>query len=188
MENINSLISMVKNLQIETNIFETNIINLAIVIIIVVFFIGNILKSLLSQRQKKILENIEKTKSILEESKIAYDDAKKKLEESTRRVKELESKTRELLEEQDRKYQNKVSNDIRNLENTKESSIDRQKREFNLILSQEVIDRIIYRTDKLFERSLNEHKKAQKNLNKQSIELIESKSKEETNNKTDNQN
>lgn len=173
MENINSIISMVKNLQFETDLFETNIINLTIVIFIVVFFVGNILRSLLLQRQEKILKNIEKTRNMLEESKIGYENVEKKLEESIRRIEEIESKTRELLEEQDRKYQNKISNDIENLENTKESSIDRQKREFNLILSQEVIDRIIYKTDKIFEKSLNEHKKAQKKLNEQSIESIE---------------
>ena len=43
---------------INTNILETNVINLAVVIAIVITFVGDALRELLENRKKKILQNI----------------------------------------------------------------------------------------------------------------------------------
>jgi F-type H+-transporting ATPase subunit b len=73
---------------INTNILETNIINLAAVVGIVVSFVGNNLTALLEDRKKTILSNLEEAnqraidaQQKLATAKIQLDNAKKKAEE-----------------------------------------------------------------------------------------------------------
>jgi F-type H+-transporting ATPase subunit b len=73
---------------INTNILETNIINLAVVIGIVVSFVGNNLTALLEDRKKTILANLEEAnerameaEQKLSTAKVQLDNAKKKAEE-----------------------------------------------------------------------------------------------------------
>nr|ALO63182.1 CF0 subunit I of ATP synthase [Chlamydomonas applanata] len=73
---------------INTNIFETNIINLAAVVGIVVSFVGNNLTALLEDRKKTILSNLEEAnqraieaQEKLNKAKAGLDLAKKKAQE-----------------------------------------------------------------------------------------------------------
>lgn len=73
---------------INTNIFETNIINLAAVVGIVVSFVGNSLSALLEDRKKTILSNLEEAnqraleaQEKLNKAKAGLDFAKKKAQE-----------------------------------------------------------------------------------------------------------
>jgi len=73
---------------INTDIFETNIINLAVVIAIVISFVGNNLTAILEDRKKTIINNLEEaTKRALEaqeklnQARTQLELAKKKAEE-----------------------------------------------------------------------------------------------------------
>nr|ALO21347.1 CF0 subunit I of ATP synthase [Chlorogonium capillatum] len=65
---------------INTNIFETNIINLAAVVGIVVSFVGNNLRSLLDDRKKTILYNLEEANQRALEAQEKLNNAKAGLE------------------------------------------------------------------------------------------------------------
>nr|UZA61448.1 CF0 subunit I of ATP synthase [Hyalogonium fusiforme] len=77
---------------INTNIFETNIINLAAVFFVVVSFVGNNLSALLDDRKKTILSN-------LEEANQRALDAKEKLNNAKAQLLLAKKKAQEIREE-----------------------------------------------------------------------------------------
>ena len=76
---------------INTNIFETNIINLAAVVGIVVSFVGNNLTALLEDRKKTILSNLEEANKRAMEAQEKLANAKAQLELAKKKAQEIRS-------------------------------------------------------------------------------------------------
>jgi F-type H+-transporting ATPase subunit b len=74
---------------INTNIFETNIINLAAVVGIVVSFVGNNLSALLEDRKKTILSNLEEANQRALEAQEKLNKAKANLESAKKKAQEI---------------------------------------------------------------------------------------------------
>nr|YP_009329556.1 ATP synthase CF0 B subunit [Chlamydomonas leiostraca]APD80613.1 ATP synthase CF0 B subunit [Chlamydomonas leiostraca] len=74
---------------INTNIFETNIINLAAVVGIVVSFVGNNLSALLEDRKKTILSNLEEANQRALEAQEKLNKAKANLELAKKKAQEI---------------------------------------------------------------------------------------------------
>lgn len=74
---------------INTNIFETNIINLAAVVGIVVSFVGNNLSALLDDRKKTILSNLEEANQRALEAQEKLNKAKANLELAKKKAQEI---------------------------------------------------------------------------------------------------
>ena len=74
---------------INTNIFETNIINLSVVIAIVISFVGDALRELLENRKQKIFDNISLADARAEEMEQRINDAKTQLEKAKKRASQI---------------------------------------------------------------------------------------------------
>lgn len=74
---------------INTNIFETNIINLAAVVGIVISFVGNNLSALLEDRKKTILSNLEEANKRALEAQEKLTNAKNSLELAKKKAQEI---------------------------------------------------------------------------------------------------
>jgi len=74
---------------INTNIFETNIINLAVVIAIVISFVGDALRELLETRRQKIFDNISLADARVQEMEKRIHDAKTQLEKAKQRANQI---------------------------------------------------------------------------------------------------
>lgn len=74
---------------INTNIFETNLINLAAVIGIVISFVGSNLTALLEDRKKTILSNLEEANLRAIEAQEKLQNAKAQLELSKKKAQEI---------------------------------------------------------------------------------------------------
>jgi F-type H+-transporting ATPase subunit b len=108
---------------INTNIFETNVINLSAVVAIVVSFVGKNLSSLLEDRKKTILNN-------LQEASQRAADAAEKLAQAKAQLELAQTKAKEIREEGVLKATQEVNNCIAQheerlslLENFKEETI-----------------------------------------------------------------
>jgi F-type H+-transporting ATPase subunit b len=88
---------------INTNIFETNVINLAAVVAIVISFVGKNLSSLLDDRRKTILTN-------LQEASQRAADAQQKLTEAKNQLQLASQKAKEIREEGILRAQQEVNN------------------------------------------------------------------------------
>lgn len=74
------------------NILETNVLNLAVVVGVVVFFVGNNLTSLLENRKETILNN-------LREANLRATEAAEKLNKAKQQLQNAEQKAKEIREE-----------------------------------------------------------------------------------------
>ncbi len=74
---------------INTNIFETNVINLAAVVAVVVSFVGGNLTALLEDRKKTILNNLEEASRRAAEAAEKLTQAKDQLESAKKKAKEI---------------------------------------------------------------------------------------------------
>ena len=71
---------------INTNILETNVINLAVVIGVVVTFVGDALKSLLENRRQAILNNLKEADQKALEAQERLEQAKNALNEAIKKA------------------------------------------------------------------------------------------------------
>ena len=74
---------------INTNILETNVINLAVVIAIVISFVGDALRELLETRKQKIFDNISLADARVQEMEQRVRDAKAQLEKAKKRASQI---------------------------------------------------------------------------------------------------
>lgn len=74
---------------INTNIFETNIINLAVVIGVVVSFVGSNLTALLEDRRKTIINNLQEANQRAIEAQEKLNQAKAQLEAAKKKAQEI---------------------------------------------------------------------------------------------------
>ena len=74
---------------INTNIFETNVINLAAVVAVVVSFVGGNLKTLLEERKQTILNNLQEASQRAAEAQEKLNQAKAQLEMAKQKAKEI---------------------------------------------------------------------------------------------------
>lgn len=74
---------------INTNIFETNVINLAAVVAVVVSFVGKNLSSLLEERKKTIVGNLQEASQRAAEAQEKLEQAKAQLELAQKKAKEI---------------------------------------------------------------------------------------------------
>lgn len=93
--NLDSLLSVFGSLPlghgfgINTNIFETNIINLAAVVAVVISFVGNNLNALLEDRKKTILDNLQEASQRAAEAEEKLTQAKNQLELAKKKAKDI---------------------------------------------------------------------------------------------------
>jgi F-type H+-transporting ATPase subunit b len=78
---------------INTNIFETNVINLSIVITIVISFVGDALKELLENRKKTILENMCAADARAREVQDKLNKAKQKLDNAKQKALQIKQQS-----------------------------------------------------------------------------------------------
>nr|YP_009238145.1 ATP synthase CF0 B subunit [Chromochloris zofingiensis]AMO01023.1 ATP synthase CF0 B subunit [Chromochloris zofingiensis] len=74
---------------INTNIFETNVINLAAVVAIVISFVGKNLSALLEDRRKTIVNNLQEASQRAAEAQEKLTQAKNQLELAKKKAKEI---------------------------------------------------------------------------------------------------
>lgn len=74
---------------INTNIFETNIINLSVVVAVVVTFVGNNLTAILDERKKTIINNLEEATQRALEAEQKLSLARTQLEQAKKKAEEI---------------------------------------------------------------------------------------------------
>nr|YP_010338077.1 ATP synthase CFO B subunit subunit I [Erythrolobus coxiae]UNJ17662.1 ATP synthase CFO B subunit subunit I [Erythrolobus coxiae] len=93
METINNLSILIANNQgfaLNTNIFETNIINLAILISALVYFGKQPIANILSNRQEKVFFALQEAETKLEQANTRISDAQKQLEQTKLVIQQIE--------------------------------------------------------------------------------------------------
>jgi F-type H+-transporting ATPase subunit b len=79
---------------LNTDILETNIINIAILVFGLFNFLGGILKASMSERKQKIVESVEASENRINEAQLRFSEAQKQLDQVQLIVSEIKNQTK----------------------------------------------------------------------------------------------
>lgn len=108
---------------INTNLLETNVINLAVVIGVVVYFGGDVLRSILKNRQESILKSINDAEVRFQEATQKLASAKEQLEIAKTKAAEIRAQGKVSAEQGAKTLLERAEEDIKRLEETKQATI-----------------------------------------------------------------
>nr|YP_009106562.1 CF0 subunit I of ATP synthase [Botryococcus braunii]AIT95309.1 CF0 subunit I of ATP synthase [Botryococcus braunii] len=121
------------------NILETNIINLAVVVGIVVSFGGDALRSLLESRRQAILSTLQQAEQKAKDAQDRLAEAKAQLEMSQKKAKEIREQGKISAERERSLLSKQAQEDITRLQESKQESIQLQQQKAVAQISQKVI-------------------------------------------------
>lgn len=123
-----------------TDLFETNVLNLAVVLGIVVTFVGDALTTLLDQRRKIILATIQEADQKAAKVQQQLEEARKSVEASRVRAQELRIQTNRIIEQEKISIQKQLEEDLRRLRETRDQRIRLERQRIIQSTAQKITD------------------------------------------------
>lgn len=112
---------------INTDLLETNVINLSVVIGVLVFFGKDILNESLRSRKESILKNLQDVDNKLQEATDKLNNAKKQFELAKSKSEEIRSQGLVLASQTSQKLLERIDEDVKRLEETKMATVRFEK-------------------------------------------------------------
>jgi F-type H+-transporting ATPase subunit b len=144
-----------KGFGFNTNILDTNIINLSVVIFIVVSFVGDALKALLENRKKAILNNLREADQRALEAEEKLNQAKKQLELAKNKASEIREQSFQTAEQEKLQLFQQTEKEISRFEELKTETITLQQQKIISNLSQQVLSLALSKVRKKLKNSLD---------------------------------
>jgi len=101
---------------LNTNIFETNLLNLTVVVGIVVTFVGDAFRRILDRRRRTILSALQDAEKTAAETQIRLDDAKKSVDRARVRAQEIRIQALRTIERENIVRQQQLEKDLQRLQ------------------------------------------------------------------------
>lgn len=149
---------------LNTNILDTNIINLAVVLGVLVTFGGDALRSLLANRKQTILSTMQEAEEKAKEAQLQLEEAKQALTNAKSKAEEIRKQSVVAAEKEKNQILLQTEEDAKRLEQTKQEIIQLQQKAALQKLSKQVVslalaqveERLMKqkRTDSSFHRSI----------------------------------
>jgi F-type H+-transporting ATPase subunit b len=139
-----------------TNILETNIINLAVVITVVISFVGDALRSLLETRKQTVLNNLLEADQRAIEAQEKLNRAQTQFEFAKKKAIEIRDQGFKTAEQEKLQTLNQAENDLARLEELKNETIKLQQQKALSQISQEVISLALIKVREKLSKSLDD--------------------------------
>lgn len=136
------------------NILETNIINLAVVIGVVVSFGGDALRSLLKTRKETIIKNFEEAKIRSDEAREKLSLAQNEVQNAKIKAEQIREQTISLLEKEKQQYAQQFENETKRLETLKEETLTFQEQRAKLKISNQIITLAVEKVEETIKKRL----------------------------------
>jgi F-type H+-transporting ATPase subunit b len=152
---------------INTNILETNVINLAVVIAVVISFVGDALRELLENRKQKIFDNISLADARVQEMEQRISDAKTQLEKAKQRASQIREQGILAAKQEKESCISQAEMEATRLKQLKDDSIRLQQQKAIQNISQQIVTLSVQKAHenltkrmklKSFQRSVNRGK------------------------------
>nr|ANG44398.1 CF0 subunit I of ATP synthase [Ostreobium sp. OS1B] len=151
------------DIQFNTNILETNIINLIVVIVVVISFVGDALRSLLENRQQLILANLSEADKRAKKAQEKLIEAKSQFEAAKLKSEEIAKQGIVTLNKDKDNSQIQTEEMIQRLDKLKKETLLSQQQKALKLLSKKVIqssltqvqEKLQKRIDSKFQTSIN---------------------------------
>ena len=123
---------------VNTNLLETNILNLAVVVGVVIKVVGDSLRSLLNTRRETILSTLQEADLKAKEAKDRLEAAQRTLEEARLRVQEIRIQTVQAVEREKSIAQKQLERDLYRLRDRRDQSIQLERQRAIQLISNQI--------------------------------------------------
>lgn len=123
---------------LNTNLFETNILNLTVVVGVVIKVVGDSLRSLLDQRRQTILSTLQEADLKAKEAKKRLEEAQRTLEAARLRVQEIRIQTIQTIEREKSAAQKQLERDLRRLRERKDQAVQLERQRATQFISNQI--------------------------------------------------
>jgi F-type H+-transporting ATPase subunit b len=132
------MIPLRQSFGLNTNLLETNVLNLAVVVGVVIKVVGDSLRSLLDQRRRTILSTLQEADLKAREAKQRLEAAQRTLEEARSRVQEIRIQTIQAVEREKSLAQKQLERDLRRLREGRDQAIQLERQRATQFISYQV--------------------------------------------------
>jgi F-type H+-transporting ATPase subunit b len=139
-----------------TNILETNIINLAVVIAVVITFVGDALRSLLENRKQTVLNNLREADLRASEAQEKLNQAQAQLELAKKKATEIREQSITTAEQEKQQTIRQAEKDVSRLEELKDETINLQQQKALSQISQQVVSLALTKVREKLTKSLDD--------------------------------
>ena len=140
---------------LNTNLLETNVLNLAVVIGVVIKVVGDSLRSLLEQRRRTILSTLQEADLKAKEANQRLEAAQRTLEEARSRVQEIRIQTVQAVEREKSVAQSQLERDLRRLRDRRDQAIQIERQRTTQLISYQVSSLALNSAETILLNSLN---------------------------------
>ena len=157
---------------LNTNLLETNVLNLAVVIGVVIKVVGDSLRSLLEQRRRTILSTLQEADLKAKEANQRLEAAQRTLEEARSRVQEIRIQTVQAVEREKSVAQSQLERDLRRLRDRRDQAIQIERQRTTQLISYQVSSLALNSAETILLNSLNPQEASnskQKELNEMHV-------------------
>ncbi len=139
-----------------TNILETNIINLAVVLAVVITFVGDALRSLLENRKQTVLNNLREADQRASEAQEKLNQAQAQLELAKKKATEIREQGITTAEQEKLQTIRQAEKDVVRLEELKDETIKLQQQKALSQISQQVVSLALTKVREKLKKSLDD--------------------------------
>lgn len=132
------IIRLRQGFRLNTNLFETNILNLAVVLGVVIKVVGGSLQSLLDQRRQTILLTFQEAELKAEEAAQRLEEAQRALEAARVRGKEIRLQAVQTVEREKIIIQEQLERDLRRLQERGNQAIQLERQRITQAISRQI--------------------------------------------------
>jgi len=157
---------------VNTNLLETNVLNLAVVIGVVIKVVGDSLRSLLDQRRQVILSTLQEADLKAKEAKERLEAAQRTLREARLRVQEIRIQTVEAIEREKSIAQKQLERDLNRLRDRRDQAIQLERQRTIQVISRQISDLALNSAENILLRALGSQSSSvlkQKELNEMHV-------------------
>ena len=133
---------------LNTNILETNVLNLAVVLWVVVTVVGDAVRVLLEQRKKAILTTLEDVDRRVKEAQQQLVDAQKAVEEARLYAKEIRDKAVQDSERERSIVQSQSENEWKRIQERSSQTIQIERQREKTAITKQVVQRVLQTREK----------------------------------------
>jgi len=152
-----------------TDLFETNVLNLAVVVGIVVVVVGNALSELLDQRRQIILSTLSEADKKVQEAQRQLEEARKSVETARLNAIDLRRKAVQTVEQENVVIQKQLKDRLQYLQDTGKQTIELERQRIVQNIAQQVANLALNRTEILLLSAFEQTNSKQKELNEKHI-------------------
>jgi F-type H+-transporting ATPase subunit b len=138
-----------------TNLLETNVLNLAVVVAVVVIYIGDALKSLLANRKQTILNNFQEADKRALEAESRLKEAQKQFDEAQAKAKQITDQAVLTIERERNQIVQQNQEDIQRLSVMQKEVLQLEQQKAQSELAQKLVKLALHQVNEKLTQRLN---------------------------------